>query len=70
MLSAVEVTSPQRMTTAMGAWISLPAWPCASASGMRPSPVASAVMRMGESRSIAPRNTAVRASVTPSRSTR
>lgn len=58
MLSTVEVTRPKRMTTAMGAWISLPGSPLASASGKSPSPEASAVIRIGASRSDAPWMTA------------
>ena len=55
---------------AIGVWISLPGSPPDEASGMSASPAASAVIRIGASRSIAPRRTASAESVTPSCSTR
>ena len=38
MLSAVDDSKPQRMTSAIGAWISLPGSPRARARGMSPPP--------------------------------
>jgi hypothetical protein len=46
------------MTTAIGAWISLPGSPVASTMGMSASAAVSAVIRMGMSRSTLPRTTA------------
>ena len=46
------------MTSARGAWISLPGWPAASATGRRARPVERAVIRTGTTRSTAPRTTA------------
>ena len=43
---------------AMGAWISLPGLPKPSATGTSASPAARAVIRIGETRSAAPRITA------------
>jgi len=48
------------MTVAIGAWMSLHGWPTASASGIRASPVANAVIRVGTRRSVAARLTASR----------
>ena len=70
MLSAVELARPNMMTMAIGAWISLPGSPAESAIGTSARPAASAVIRIGTSRSLAPRTTAVRKSVTPSCSCR
>src|SRR5258705_547426 len=66
MFRIVELTSPHRITMAIGVWISLPDLPAPSASGMSASPAAIAVMRIGMSRSRAPRSTASRKSVIPS----
>ena len=54
MLRRVEVVSPHRITIAMGDWISLPGSPARNARGTSASAVASAVIRIGTSRSIAP----------------
>src|SRR5437879_6368937 len=70
MFSSVEVVRPQRMTIAIGVWISLPVFPPPSASGISARPAAIAVIRMGTRRSCAPRSTASRKSVTPSLSIR
>src|SRR6266404_6686400 len=51
----VEVTSPPRITIAIGPSISRPGSPLPIANGSRPSPVTKAVIRMGASRSEAPR---------------
>ena len=67
MLSSVEDKSPNRITIAMGVRISLPGASPRNASGTSASPEASAVMRIGDSRSRAPRRTASRKSRTPSK---
>ena len=54
MLSRVEVMSPPRTTTAMGAWISLPGWSAARIMGTSDKAVVRAVMMMGLNRSIEP----------------
>lgn len=46
----VELVSPPRRTTAMGAWISLPGSPAASTMGTSARPAVIAVIRMGTSR--------------------
>jgi hypothetical protein len=69
MLSAVADSSPPRMTTPIGAWISLPGWSPASTSGISARPAHNAVIRIGESLSIEPRTTAS-SSVVPSTSVR
>ena len=66
MLSAVDESKPNRMTMAMGASSSLPGLPAPSASGISARPAASAVIKMGDSRSTAPRRIAWRKSLTPS----
>jgi Transposase DDE domain len=58
MLSAVDDTKPPRITTAIGAWSSLPGSPPAITRGTRPRPAHSAVISTGDSRSIDPRWTA------------
>ena len=54
MFSAVEESRPNRITIAIGVWISLPGSPPLSASGTRARPAASAVINMGAKRSKAP----------------
>ena len=66
MFRRVDVINPHRITMAIGVWISLPAFPPPNASGISASPAAIAVIRIGMSRSRAPRSTASRKSVTPS----
>jgi len=61
---------PNRMTCAIGVWISLPGRSPANASGTSARPDANAVMKIGASRSRAPRRTASAKSVTPSSSCR
>ena len=70
MFRAVELKRPKRMTMAIGAWISLPGCPTDSARGISANPAANAVMRIGISRSLAPRLTASMELATPSDSTR
>ena len=46
MFNRVEVNSPERMTIAIGAWISLPGLPAPSATGISARPAASAGLRL------------------------
>src|SRR5437870_2177421 len=69
-LSAVDVTSPPRITRARGPSISRPGSPLPRASGRRPGAVTSAVMRMGPRRSAAPRIAVAPPHVAPSWATR
>src|SRR5262249_29178522 len=69
-LSVVEVTSPPRITTAIGPSISQPASLLLRASGNRPRAVTVAVIRMGTRRSDAPRMAVPKFQVWPSWSTR
>ena len=69
-LSAVDVSSPPRITIAIGPSISRPGSPLPSASGRSPSAVTSAVIRIGPSRSSAPRIAVSRPQGAPSTATR
>ena len=69
-LRAVEVKRPPRITVAMGPSISRPGSPLPIASGRSPSAVTRAVMRIGTSRSDAPRIAASIPQVSPSTATR
>src|SRR5918993_1209962 len=60
MLSAIDESSPPRITIAIGVCSSLPGSPPPNANGTSASPAVSAVIRMGESRSSDPRTTASR----------
>ena len=62
----MEVNKPPRITTARGYSISCPGLFPVSARGKRASPVASAVIRIGASRSSAPRRTRPTPNGTPS----
>ena len=67
MFRNVDDSRPHRMTMAIGVRISRPGCSPPSASGTRARPAARAVIRIGASRSIAPRRTASWKSVTPSK---
>ena len=69
-LRSVEVTRPPRMTTASGYSISWPGLLPAMTSGTRARPVVRAVIRIGASRSSAPRRTRARPNGSPSSSSR
>ena len=69
-LSSVDVNSPPRMTTASGCSISCPGRVPSTTSGTSASPVASDVIRIGASRSRAPRSTSSRPNAIPSCSSR
>ena len=68
--SRVEVIRPPTMTTASGCSISWPGELPAITSGTSASPVASVVMRIGESRSSAPRMTSSGPKASPSKRSR
>jgi hypothetical protein len=70
MFNKVDVNRHERMTMAIGASISLPGLPAPSATGISARPAASAVIRIGETRSDAPRRMAFRRSASPSTSIR
>src|SRR5712692_4279644 len=69
-LRAVEVKSPPRIMIAIGPSTSRPGAPLPIASGSRPSAVTSAVIRIGRSRSEAPRMAASKPQLIPSTETK